>query len=308
MSNASDKSRKALGKGLSALLPARHQAAPAALSATAAPPPEPGPFAQPAAADVDIHLISPNPSQPRTQFQPEKLEELAQSIRANGIIQPLIVRRAGDRFELVAGERRWRAARIAGLERVPIVVQEFADDRLLELALIENIQREDLNPMEAAHAFDRLAREMGLTHEEIGRRTGKDRSSIANSIRLLKLPEAVQALVAVGRLPMGQARALLSLPNPDDQVQLARKAAEKSLSTRQVEALVRSRLEPPAPESSSAKQSHAEDPNVKAAIVELERVLGTRVRIVPANENRGRIEIDYFSQDDLQRIYALIVE
>ena len=252
--------------------------------------------------------ITSTPTRPSLarDFNQDRLEELAQSIRANGIIQPLIVRVSGDRFELVAGERRWRAAKIAGLERVPVVAHEFAPDRLLELALIENIQREDLNPIETAQAFDRLVREAGLSHEEIGRRTGKDRSSVANSIRLLKLPIEVQRLVAEGRLAMGQARALLTLPDPDSQIALAEKAAAQSLNTRQVEAMVRNATEPRTP-SAAAKTASADDPNVRAATSELERVLGTRVRIVPTGDNRGRIEIDYFSPDELQRIYAAIV-
>lgn len=299
MSNASDKSRRALGKGLSALLPVR-EAPPAQGSAPA---PSTG------MSEVPIDAIDPNPSQPRTHFQADRLEELAQSIRANGIIQPLIVRRSGARYELVAGERRWRAAKLAALERVPVVVQEFAEDRILEVALIENIQREDLNPIEAAHAFDRLVREMGLSHEEIGRRTGKDRSSIANFVRLLKLPPEVQRLVAEGRLPMGQARAILALPDPAGQISTAEKATAQGMSTRQVEALVRTMTEPRSTKEKggSASRDH-EDPNVRAAVTELERVLGTRVRVVPSDQNRGRIEIDYFSQDDLHRIYSLIVE
>jgi ParB family chromosome partitioning protein len=257
--------------------------------------------------EVLIDLIDPNPAQPRTNFRQDRLEELAQSIRANGIIQPLIIRRAHDRYELVAGERRWRAAKLAGLSAVPAVVQDFAQEQLLEIALIENIQREDLNPIETAQAFDRLVRELGLTHEEIGRRTGKDRSSIANSIRLLKLPVAVQQLVADGRLPMGQARALLSLAEEKDQTAMAEKAAAQGLSTRQVEALVRQMTEPRTAKPDTAKPSAREDPNVKAAVFELERVLGTRVKIVPVSDSHGKIEIDYFSQDDLQRIYSLIV-
>jgi ParB family transcriptional regulator, chromosome partitioning protein len=303
MTNANDKSRRALGKGLSALLPSRSSApAPTATE-------EPPSTDSPAATSVGVDAIDPNPLQPRTHFQPDRLEELAQSIRANGIIQPLIVRRSGQRYELVAGERRWRAAKIAGLDRVPVVVQEFAEDRLLEVALIENIQREDLNPIEAAQAFDRLVREMGLSHEEIGRRTGKDRSSIANFIRLLKLPDDVQRLVAEGRIPMGQARALLSLQDPEAQRSLAEKAAAQGLSTRQVEALVRGATEPRAGRKHEAAPGGQNlDPNVKAAVEELERVLGTRVRIIPTSEQRGTIEIEYFSQDELQRIYSLIVE
>lgn len=295
MTSGADKSRRVLGKGLSALMPARTGAE----TSHGLDPVRP-------LTEVKTELIDPNPTQPRTNFRADRLEELAQSIRANGIIQPIIVRRTDDRFELVAGERRWRAAKLAGLATVPVVVQDFAPERLLELALIENIQREDLNPIETAHAFDRLVREMGLTHEEIGRRTGKDRSSIANSIRLLKLPEPVQQLVAEGRLPMGQARALLALPEGKDQVAIAEKAAAQSMSTRQVEALVRQMTEPRQRKSDASKTS-LEDPNVKAAVFELERALGTRVRIIPAGEVHGKIEIDYFSQDDLHRIYSLIV-
>lgn len=258
-------------------------------------------------AHVPIDLIEPNPLQPRTVFAQDRLEELAQSIRANGVIQPLIVRRSGDRYELVAGERRWRASRIAGLTEVPVVVQDFAQDRLLEVALIENIQREDLNPIEAAQAFDRLVREMGLSHDEIGRRTGKDRSSIANMIRLLKLPAEVQRLVAENRLPMGQARAILSLPDAATQVQIAEKACAQGLLTRQVEALVRQMTEPRRSSTGDGKDAPKQDPNVRAAAEQLQGVLGTRVRIIEQSDNRGRIEIEYYSQDDLNRIYAIIV-
>lgn len=296
---SADKSRKALGKGLSALLPPRPVPPQAAIKPA-------HPLPGPALPDLDVDLIDPNPAQPRTHFQHERLEELAQSIRANGIIQPIIVRRNADRYELVAGERRLRAAKLAGLTRVPVVVQEFAPDQMLELALIENIQREDLNAIETAHAFDRLARELGLSHEEIGRRTGKDRSSIANSIRLLRLPAEIQRLVAEGRLPAGQARALLALPDPRQQISVAERAAAQNMSTRQVEAWVRQMTEPRTAKGAGAKET-GEDPNVKAAVMELERVLGTRVKIVPGGPNHGRIEIEYYSQDELNRIYSLIV-
>lgn len=304
MSNGPDKSRKVLGKGLSALIPTR-QAPPAAPPVPTAPEPAPAPV-QTKPTTVKIDDIEPNPVQPRTVFAQDRLEELAQSIRANGIIQPLIVRQIGNRFELIAGERRWRASRLAGLAEVPVFVQDFAPDRLLEVALIENIQREDLNAIEAAQAFDRLAREMGLSHEEIGRRTGKDRSSIANMIRLLKLPIEVQRLVAENRLPMGQARALLALPDAAAQIQLAEKACAQGMSTRQVEALVRNVTEP-RHGTSGGGEAPKQDPNVRAAADEMQRVLGTRVRIAESSDNRGRIEIEYYSQDDLNRIYAIIV-
>ena len=313
--------KKALGRGLGSLLPNRP---PAGLAEFARPPilptptvgssssqqptettqPLPGPAASP--TELPISLIDPNPLQPRTIFQEARLQELADSISANGIIQPIIVRRIGDRFELIAGERRWRAARIAGLDRVPVVVQELANEKLLEISLIENIQREDLNPMEVSVAYDRLSREHHLSHEEIGRRTGKDRATITNMIRLLKLPSEIQLLLAEHRLSMGHARALLGLSDPDLQRQLGDQASAEGLSVRQVERNVQKLNEPRDPGEPKAPPPKI-DPNVKAAVDELERTLGTRVRILEKSANRGRIEIDYFSQDDLDRIYELIV-
>jgi ParB family chromosome partitioning protein len=219
------------------------------------------------------------------------------------------VQRAGGRYQLVAGERRWRAAKIAGLLEVPSVIREFATERLLEIALIENIQREDLNPIEVAQALDRLAREYGLSHEEIGSRTGKDRSTVTNLVRLLKLPKEIQLLVAEHRLSMGHARALLGLPTEDQQVGIAERAAAQGLSVRQVERLV---------QAATSRRRHREsdgegegtarqDPNVSAAARELESALGTRVRIIAASHERGRIEIEYYSADDLDRIYSHIV-
>jgi len=241
--------------------------------------------------------------QSRTIFQPERLQELSQSIQANGIIQPLVVRRHGERYQLVAGERRWRASKLAGLERVPVIVQDLSDAQLLEVTLIENIQREDLTPLEVAHAFDRLVRDLGLSHEEIAGRTGKDRSTITNTLRLLRLPADVQQLVSERRLSMGHARAILGLPTPELQRQVAEKASSQGLSVRQVERLIQRMTVSREPKSADEV---AEDPNVKAAIQELERVLGTRVRIVPKSEQRGRIEIEYYSPEDLDRIYELI--
>ena len=295
MSKGPDYPRKALGRGLSSLLPPRP---------TAAPPPEPAPRPVDSVAQVSIDLIDPNPVQPREIFQADRLHELAQSILANGIIQPLVLRRRNERYQLIAGERRWRAAKMAGLDTVPAVIREIHDDRLLEVSLIENIQREDLNPIESAHAFDRLSREFKLTHEEIARRTGKDRATITNILRLLRLPEDVQQLLAERKIAMGHARALLGLPTEETQRELAQRAATLGLSVRQVEHLVQRLLEPPQPASD---QAPPQDPNVKVAIEDLERALGTRVRIVQKNEQRGRIEVDYYSQDDLHRIYLSIV-
>jgi ParB family chromosome partitioning protein len=304
MNSANDKQRKALGKGLSALLPGRsQQAAPTVASATA--PATATSAAKP--GTLPLNLIQPNPMQPRTVFSSDGLQELAASIRANGIIQPLIVRQLGDSYQIVAGERRWRAARLAELEEVPVVVQDVADRSMLELALIENIQREDLNPIETAHAFERLGRDLGLSQEEIGRRTGKDRTSIANIIRLLRLPKEVQLLLAERRLSMGHARAILGLATAEEQVQLAEKAVALGLSVRQVEAQVQEMTSDREKPAHASRKETAQDPNVRAAAEELERALGTRVRIIELSDQRGRIEIEYYSQADLDRLYQQIV-
>ena len=304
MNSANDKQRKALGKGLSALLPGRSQqptpaVAPAATPATATSATKPG--------TLPLSLIQPNPMQPRTVFNSDGLQELAESIRANGIIQPLIVRQLGDAYQIVAGERRWRAARLAELQEVPVVIQDVADRSMLELALIENIQREDLNPIETAHAFERLGRELELSQEEIGRRTGKDRTSIANIVRLLKLPKEVQLLLAERRLSMGHARALLGLGTADEQIQLAEKVVALGLSVRQVEAQVQEMTADRDKPAHGSRKEAPQDPNVRAAADELERALGTRVRIIELSEQRGRIEIEYYSQADLDRLYQRIV-
>ncbi len=298
MSTGTDKTHRALGKGLSALLAPR-----------AAPPPNAQIklAGQDTPSSLPVDAIAPNPVQPRSVFQADRLEELAASIRANGIIQPLIVRRHGLEYQIVAGERRWRAAKLAGLTEVPIVVQDVADPRMLELALIENIQREDLNPIELAHAYERLGSELGLSQEEIGRRTGKDRTSIANIVRLLRLPKAVQLLLAEHRLSMGHARAILGLPAAEDQIELAEKAAAQGLSVRQVETLVQEATSDRPRPSGGPRRDAPQDPNVKAAIEELERALGTRVRIVELTDQRGRIEIEYYSQADLDRLFQHFV-
>jgi ParB family chromosome partitioning protein len=249
-------------------------------------------------------LIDPNPAQPRRVFQSERLAELAQSIRVSGIIQPLVVRKAGDRYQLVAGERRWRAAKLAGMGQVPVVVREIPDDHLLEITLIENIQREDLNPIEAAVAFERLGKDLALSAEEIGRRTGKDRTTIVNSLRLLQLPADIQQLVAERRLSAGHARCLLSLPSGDLQREVAEKAVAQGWSVRQTERTTQRMMEGRKPKH---VDEMASDPNVRAAIREMERVLGTKVRIVEKAKHKGRIEIEYYSAEDLNRIYAEIV-
>jgi ParB family transcriptional regulator, chromosome partitioning protein len=293
--NKMENPRKALGRGLGSLLPTRPT------TTEPAPPPR---AAEDVAQTVSIDAIEPNPHQPRRVFHNEKLSELAQSIRANGIIQPIVVRRIADKFQLVAGERRWRASKLAGLTEVPVVIQVIPDDRLLEITLIENIQREDLNPIETAQAFSRMASELSLNAEEIGQRTGKDRTTITNLLRLLALPADLQQLIAERRLSAGHARCLLALPSPDLQREVAEKAVAQGWSVRQMERTTQKMVE-------GRQAKHVEevdtDPNVKAAIQEMERVLGTKVRIVEKAKQKGKIEIEYYSSEDLDRIYGAIV-
>lgn len=296
MSKVSENPRRALGKGLSALLGPRSASAEPMAPAGSQPPTE-------ELLQIPVDQIDPNPLQARTIFQTERLQELSQSIKVNGVIQPLVVRRRGGRYQLVAGERRWRAAKMCGLTRVPVVVQELSDEQLLEVTLIENIQREDLTAIEVARAFDRLVKELNLSHEEIASRTGKDRTTITNTLRLLRLPGDIQQLLSEHRLSMGHARAILGLPTVELQRQVAEKASSQGLSVRQVERLIQRMTESREPKSAEEVLA---DPNVKSAIQEMERVLGTRVRIVPKSDGRGRIEIEYYSAEDLNRVYDLI--
>jgi ParB family chromosome partitioning protein len=277
--------RPALGKGLSALIPD----VPEVRTGTTP-------------SEIDVDQLSPNEHQPRHHFEDERLDELAQSIRTNGVIQPIVVRKIEGGYRIIAGERRWRAAQRAGLTRVPVVVKDVsADDdaRLLEMALIENIQREDLNPIDQAAAYARLSSEFSMTQEAIAAAVGKDRSSVANHLRLLKLPQEVRDEVAGGRLSMGHARALLGLPDQNGQREIAREVIARSLSVRETEAMVKrfgrereaSRLPPP-----------PADVHTRAAEEQLRMTLGTRVRINRKGKG-GRIEIDFGSEDELQRLY-----
>ena len=288
--------RPALGKGLSALIPDA---------------PEPQ---RAGAFEVDIDLIAPNEQQPRILMDDARLEELAQSIKANGIIQPILVRRTGGTYRIIAGERRWRAAQRAGLMKVPVVIREVAEGsekQLLELALIENIQRENLNPVDEALAYQRLADEFALTQEQIAAAVGKDRSSVANYMRLLKLPEEVRAELTAGTLSMGHARALLALPDAAGQRNAAREVIARGLSVRDAEALIR-RLAHPFQKKVSSSQiagSSAEAPqqdvHTRAAEDRMRFVLGTKVRVVRRGPG-GTIEVDFGSEEELNRIYEHI--
>jgi ParB family chromosome partitioning protein len=278
--------RKALGRGLGALLSSDR-------SIDLGPEP----------AEVDIDAVVPGPMQPRTHFDEGSLEGLADSIRTHGVVQPLLVRRQGERFELIAGERRWRAARLAGLSRVPIVVKDVPDHDLLEIALIENIQRENLNPIEEAQAYQRLIENVGLTQEALAARVGRDRSYITNYLRLLKLPDDLQKLVIQGQLSTGHARTLLGLSHVDLQRKIARQVIDGSLSVRATEHLVRKAVE-----GAPAKTASAVDPNIRAAETKLRRALGTQVRIVQLRgEGPGKVEISFYSNQDLDRIYNLLI-
>jgi len=248
---------------------------------------------------IGIDRITPSPFQPRRTFDEAKIEELASSVRNQGIIQPLVVRRKGDHYELIAGERRWRAAMKAGLREVPVVVRDASDNEVLQLALIENLQREDLNPMEEASAYRRLQEEFQWSQEEMADRVGKSRPAVANAIRLLSLPAEIQQEVASGNLPAGQARALLGLHTEPLMISACREVIARGLSTRDTEKLVRYL------KSGRRRRREASliDPNLRAVVEDLQRALGTRVRLIPrARSAKGRIEIEYYSLPDLERI------
>jgi ParB family chromosome partitioning protein len=290
--------RKALGKGLGALIP---QKRPIDLGE-----------ATPMSDDrrgvraVPIEDVRPNRLQPRKTFDDVTLQELADSVREHGLIQPILVRKRGTGFEIIAGERRWRACQKAGLKTIEVIVKDLADDEVFEWALIENIQREDLNPIEEAEAYRRLLESGNLTQEQLAVRVSKDRSTIANALRLLKLPDEVRRQVIAGALSMGHARALLSLDSPDDMVKMARDVVKRGLSVREVERAVRNLRKVEGDGAEDPARDPFEhlpggEPAVRRASEELMRVLNTRVRIQPQGK-RGRIEIDYSSPEELDRL------
>jgi len=248
---------------------------------------------------VDIDLIDPSPYQPRTRFRQEALDELARSIRSSGIVQPLVVRRIANRYQLIAGERRWRAAQRASLNRVPVVIRDVPEEMALEMTLVENLQREDLNPIEQAHAFQRLIDEFHLTQEQVAERTGKDRATIANAVRLLKLEEPIQDLLEEGRLTAGHARALLAVADSQARLTLARRVARGGMTVRQVERLASRGTKP-----NVGAPTFSPDANTKAAIEELQREYGTRVLIHPRHGGRpGQLAFEYYDDSDLARLY-----
>lgn len=285
--------RKALGKGLAALLPEE----PGQREAS-------GTGASGALLEVDPARIDPNPDQPRQHIDEAKLAELAQSMREQGIVQPMIVRKHGSRFQLIAGERRWRAAQRAGITKVPVLVRDVADHQVLEIALVENIQREELNPIEEATAYRRLVSELGYSQEQVASRVGKDRSTVANLLRLLRLPRDVRGLIAKQALSPGHARPLLSLASAEHQLEIAAQIVAKGLSVREVERRVNA-IKRPAAKPSKKRP----DPNTREAEHRLEEALGTAVRIRRAGrgqKQRGRLEIDFHSEEELHRLYEIV--
>jgi len=284
-----DKRRPALGRGMAALL------------SNALPPPgAPGSAQGRALLSLPIEAVERSPDQPRKRFDDARMDELAASIRQHGVVEPILVRRHGARYRIVAGERRWRAAQRAGLREIPAILREASDIEAFELALVENLQRADLNAIEEAEAYEVLVKEHGLTQEQVAEKVGKDRSSIANALRLLKLPEDVRDLVRGGELDMGHARALLGVEGADAIRKLAHRAVRERLSVRALEALVRALGKP------AAGKKPSESASTRDLVNRLQRRLGVRCRVVPRSAVSGRLEIDYASLDELDGILSRI--
>jgi len=305
--------RNALGRGLGALIRElegkRSEPAPPAIQPQAAAPGAAAPAGQATqggAQEIDIDLIEPSPYQPRTKFHEQALDELARSIKSSGIIQPLVVRPIGSRFQLIAGERRWRAAQRAGLSKVSAIVKQVADELALEMTLVENIQREDLNPIEAARAFERLMDEFHLTQDAVAERTGKDRATVANAVRLLKLDKPIQEWIEEGKLSAGHGRALLAVPEQQLRMRYAHRASRGALTVRQIEKLAARRAQ--------GKQSHPPapgrlDPNIKSAIEELQRHLGTRITLRQRTKIRpGQLVVEFYDDKQLMGLYDRLMK
>lgn len=259
--------------------------------------------------EIDIDLLEPNPMQPRSRFDEAQLDELAQSIKSNGLIQPLLVRESvNNSYQIIAGERRWRAAQRAGLQRLPVVVRAVPDEKMLELALIENIQRQELNAIEEAHAYKRLIENLGLTQETVAQRVGRDRTFVTNYLRLLRLPDDIQNLVVESKLTMGHARALLGIDDVVIQREVAKRTLEQGLSVREVERLIKRIIAGDSTAETQAVNKEPEEANIRLAESKLRRRFGTQVRVLPNQSGPGgKIEIKYYTENDLQRIYELIV-
>lgn len=301
MTNATtqpDTKRRALGRGLEALLPARPQSV--AIQAQQESPSTGRPL------DIETGLIERNPYQTRTRFDEEALDELAKSVAATGVVQPIVVRELpAGRYQLIAGERRWLASQRAGLPTVPAIVRKVSDEQAMEMTIVENLQRADLNPMEQARAYERLGREFKLTQEQMAQRTGKDRASVSNFLRLMKLPEAVQGRVEAGELSFGHARALLALESSEQMLAAAQKVGVLAMSVRQTESYVKGLLDP---ERKLGKQEAAApkmDPNVREAQQELQRTLGLKVRIEDA-DGKGRVILEYSNLDDFDALMSML--
>lgn len=283
--------RKALGRGISALLGE-----------------ETVTVKEETFLELDIDLIMPNAEQPRQKFNEESLEELAQSIRANGVVQPILVRKKGSQYEIVAGERRWRASQRANLTKIPAVVKDVSNDKLLELALIENIQRQELNAIEEARAYKNLIETIGLTQEMVAERVGKNRTFITNYLRLLRLPDEIQKMVVSEKISPGHARALLMLESESQQKDLAKKIIEMSLSVRETEKAVKRIAQGRSETVEKQVVSRKIDPNIKSAEVKLRRKFGTQIKIAPDGRGTGgKIEIEYYSESDLDRVFQLLL-
>ena len=296
--------RNALGRGLGALIrePEPQTTPPPPVAVGSVTPPTREMSAGP--QQIDIDLIDPSPYQPRTRFREEALDELARSIKASGIIQPIVVRPLGSRFQLIAGERRWRAAQRAGLDKVPAIVKHVSDELALEMTLVENIQREDLNAMEAARAFDRLMEEFHLTQEAVAERTGNDRATVANAIRLLKLETTIQEWIEEGKLSAGHGRALLAVPDAQLRMRYAHRASRGGLTVRQIERLAARRAR-----KAEAAAQPAQDPTIRAALDELQRHLGTKVLLREKTKLRpGQLVLEYYEEAQLMGIYDRLMK
>ena len=292
--------RNALGRGLEALIREPEVPGPVETPAVAPRAAAAAPAASDGPLQVDIDLLDPSPYQPRTRFEDAALEELARSIRATGIIQPLIARKVGARYQLIAGERRWRAAQRAGLLRVPVVLQEVGDEEALELSLVENLQREDLNPVEQARAFQRLIEQFHLTQDEVAERTGKDRATVANSVRLLMLSEGLLQWIEERKLTAGHGRALLAIEDPKLRLMLAQKASQGRLNVRQLERMATRR----ARRAANNIQIGVTDPNRLAALRALEAAIGTKVTLhMPAKGKAGQLVLEFYDDEQLEGLY-----